>query len=133
MTAERESPTVRLANAILLGAIKQRAQFIVVTPGLVRFFVDGQWQVEMEPPLAVCPFVVRRFGVMSNLMLPGKGSYACGKTELVIGADQHVYFLVRIERDENDAQQARALVELVSEAEYGIRGEPMFPTAHPFR
>jgi hypothetical protein len=133
MTADVDSPVARLANAILLAAIKQRAQFVVVTPGLVRFFVDGRWQVEMEPPLALCPFVVRRFGVMSNLMLPGKGSYACGKIELVIGADQHHYFLVRIERDDEDVQQARALIELVSAADYGVRGEPMFPTTGPFR
>jgi type II secretory ATPase GspE/PulE/Tfp pilus assembly ATPase PilB-like protein len=132
MTADADSPVVRLANALLLAAIKQRAQFVVVTPGLVRFVVDGQWRVEMEPPLALCPFVVRRFGVMSNLMLPGKGGYACGRIELVIGAAHH-YFLVRIERDDQDVQQARALIELVSEAEYGVRGEPMVPTTHPFR
>lgn len=126
-----EPPVTKLLNMTMIMASRKRAQFIAVSQGAVRFFIDGEWHMELQPPEPVTLMVTRRLGVLIGVLPPKRDEYIAGKVAFEIGDEARLCCLVELDWD--DEQQLRALVELVPEAEWKSRRRPRPPSTHPFR
>ena len=69
--AGEDAPAVKLANAIVLGALKAKASDIHIEPGeksgRVRYRVDGRLREIMTPPKAILPALASRLKILASL------------------------------------------------------------------
>jgi len=69
--AGEDAPAVKLANAIVLGALKAKASDIHIEPGektaRVRYRVDGRLRQIMSPPKSVLPALTSRLKILASL------------------------------------------------------------------
>ncbi len=87
-----DSPVVRLINALLLEAIKERASDIHIETQerrlLVRYRVDGVLREVIEPKRALAPLLVSRIKVMARLDIAEKRVPQDGRVTLRIGGHE---------------------------------------------
>jgi len=69
--AGEDAPAVKLANAIVLGALKLKASDIHIEPGeknaRVRYRVDGRLRLIMTPPKSILPALTSRLKILASL------------------------------------------------------------------
>ncbi|MEZ6014120.1 MAG: ATPase, T2SS/T4P/T4SS family [Planctomycetota bacterium] len=69
--AGEDAPAVKLANAIVLGALKAKASDIHIEPGektaRVRYRVDGRLRQIMTPPKSILPALTSRLKILASL------------------------------------------------------------------
>lgn len=69
--AGEDAPAVKLANAIVLGALKAKASDIHIEPGektgRVRYRVDGRLRQIMSPPKSILPALTSRLKILASL------------------------------------------------------------------
>jgi hypothetical protein len=92
-----EDVVAKLVSAILLSALHQRAEQVLIHPGtakscVVEFSIQGILRVEMRPPQILLAPIVQRLSDLANLPSYAGGEYASGTIHLIIGADRHEYF-----------------------------------------
>ena len=84
-----DSPVIRLINALLLRAVKDRASDIHIETQekrlIVRFRVDGVLRDIVEPKRALAPLLVSRIKVMARLDIAEKRMPQDGRVTLRIG------------------------------------------------
>jgi type II secretory ATPase GspE/PulE/Tfp pilus assembly ATPase PilB-like protein len=131
-TTEHERPIAALLDQILATALAKQATHVEISHAAtlpsVRFWIDGEWQEQLVPSLAIHVPLVRRLGVMIGHLPPARGKERFGRLQRRIG-DHQVFLLLLIERDEH----LRALVELVDHETFVARRAPLRPSGHPFR
>lgn len=68
---EGEAPAVKLANLVLLRALKAKASDIHIEPGekalRVRYRIDGRMKAVMSPPKAILPALTSRLKILAQL------------------------------------------------------------------
>ena len=98
---DHEPPVPMLVNAILLSALAKRATEIRVQrvdgKSCVDFVIDGIPREELRPPALLHEPIVRRLAVMGSLPTYGKGQFAEGRIQLVIGDTREADFALRVE------------------------------------
>ncbi len=66
-----DAPAVKLANMMILKALKEKASDIHVEPGdkslRIRYRVDGAMRLVMSPPKAILPALISRLKIMASL------------------------------------------------------------------
>ncbi len=71
-----EAPVIRMVNAIVIQAIRDRASDIHVEPQMhdlrVRYRIDGVLHTVMTPPLRLHPAIVSRIKIMGNMDIAEK-------------------------------------------------------------
>jgi general secretion pathway protein E len=86
---QENAPIIRLINAILAQAIKERASDIHVEPYekrlVIRFRVDGMLREILEPKRELAPVLVSRIKVMSRLDIAEKRVPQDGRISLRVG------------------------------------------------
>jgi len=97
-----DEPLVKLTYAILLSALKRRAEAVRIDGDhpqgcAVRFWIDGVEQVEMCPPIQLRAPLIRRLSAMADLPSYPKDGAAEGEFTLLIGEHRHARFAVRVE------------------------------------
>jgi type II secretory ATPase GspE/PulE/Tfp pilus assembly ATPase PilB-like protein len=107
------APIVKLVYAVLLSALKKRAQVITIRfdatreyhggfgpreagASIIEFTRDGVIHEELDPPRRLHAHIVRRLSVMANLPIYGKDEVAAGRIHLRIGDTRHAYFTIRV-------------------------------------
>lgn len=84
-----DSPVIRLINALLLEAVKERASDVHVETQekrlVVRFRIDGVLRDIVEPQRALAPLLVSRIKVMAKLDIAEKRVPQDGRVTLRIG------------------------------------------------
>ncbi|QJU57672.1 type II secretion system ATPase GspE [Sphingomonas sp. AP4-R1] len=87
-----DSPVVRLINALLLEAVKERASDIHVETQerrlIVRFRVDGVLRDVVEPNRALAPLLVSRIKVMARLDIAEKRIPQDGRVTVRVGGHE---------------------------------------------
>jgi general secretion pathway protein E len=87
-----DSPVVRLINALLLEAVKERASDIHVETQerrlIVRFRVDGVLRDVVEPNRALAPLLVSRIKVMARLDIAEKRVPQDGRVTVRVGGHE---------------------------------------------
>ncbi len=91
-----DSPVIRITNAILLSAIKQRASMIRIERSIVTLTVGGTEREELRPPAAIHAAIVRRLSIMANLPVYAKDQAAEGRIQLLAGDERETHFAVRV-------------------------------------
>ncbi|MDD4908463.1 MAG: ATPase, T2SS/T4P/T4SS family [Candidatus Omnitrophica bacterium] len=92
-SADKEEPVVKITNAILIEAVKNKSSDVLIEPQenaiRVRFRMDGLMREQSSPERSVLPFLVSRIKVMANLdisehRLPQEGRFKVkiGGTEI---------------------------------------------------
>ncbi len=81
-----DAPAVRLVNAVLLGALKEKASDIHVEPGekhvRVRYRVDGNMRQVMELPKTILNAFISRLKIMSQLDIAERFTPQDGKFQI---------------------------------------------------
>lgn len=76
LESEDDAPIIRLLNAMLTQAVKEKASDIHIEPFenrlLVRYRVDGVMKEVLEPPRNLAPIIVSRIKVMAKLDIAEK-------------------------------------------------------------
>ncbi len=66
-----DAPAVKLANMMILKALKEKASDIHVEPGdktlRIRYRIDGAMRLVMTPPKAILPALISRLKIMASL------------------------------------------------------------------
>jgi general secretion pathway protein E len=87
-----DSPVIRLINALLLEAVKERASDIHVETQerrlIVRFRVDGVLRDVVEPNRALAPLLVSRIKVMARLDIAEKRVPQDGRVSVRVGGHE---------------------------------------------
>ena len=98
--ASEDAPVVRLCNAILLNAIKQRASDIHMEPSerqlRVRYRIDGVLHEEMSPPMKWKNAIASRFKIMANLDIAERRLPQDGRIKLKLGKGREMDFRVSV-------------------------------------
>ena len=80
---EDDAPAVKLANAIILQALKEKASDIHIEPGekqvRVRFRVDGRMRIIMTPPKSLLPALSSRLKILAHLDIAERHAPQDGK------------------------------------------------------
>jgi len=84
-----QAPVIRMINALLLQAVRERASDVHVEPyeqrAVVRFRVDGEMADVLEPPRALHAALVSRLKIMANLDIAEKRLPQDGRIALKLG------------------------------------------------
>ena len=87
---EAQAPVIRMINALLLQALKERASDLHFEPyesrAVVRFRVDGVLRDVIEPPRALHAALVSRLKIMASLDIAEKRLPQDGRIALKLGA-----------------------------------------------
>ncbi|HKE40556.1 MAG TPA: type II secretion system ATPase GspE [Casimicrobiaceae bacterium] len=87
--ATSEAPVIRMINALLLQALRERASDIHFEPyearSVVRFRIDGELRDVIEPPRALHAALVSRLKVMASLDIAEKRLPQDGRMALKLG------------------------------------------------
>jgi general secretion pathway protein E len=87
-----DSPVVRLINALLLEAVKERASDVHVETQdkrlIVRFRVDGVLREVIEPPRGLATLLVSRIKVMARLDIAEKRMPQDGRVSIRVGGHE---------------------------------------------
>ncbi len=87
-----DSPVIRLINALLLEAVRERASDVHVEVGerdvVVRFRVDGTLRDVVRPNRALAPLLVSRIKVMARLDIAEKRVPQDGRVTLRVGGHE---------------------------------------------
>jgi len=98
--ASEDAPVVRLCNAILLNAIKQRASDIHIEPyekdQRVRYRVDGVLREEMKPPMKLKSAISSRLKIMASLDIAERRLPQDGRIKLKLGKGREMDFRVSV-------------------------------------
>jgi len=98
--ASEDAPVIRLCNAILLNAIKQRSSDIHVEPYekvlRVRYRVDGVLHEEMHPPLKLKNAIASRLKIMASLDIAERRLPQDGRIKLKLGRGREMDFRVSV-------------------------------------
>ncbi|HXG21459.1 MAG TPA: type II secretion system ATPase GspE [Methylomirabilota bacterium] len=92
LEADDEAPIIRLVNALLAQAVKERASDIHIEPFeqelLIRFRVDGLLYDHITPPKAIQPLLISRIKILAGLNIAEKRLPQDGRIRLrVAGKD----------------------------------------------
>ena len=86
VAGDEEAPAVKLANLILLRALKDKASDIHIEPGdkklRVRYRVDGQMYEVMTPPKTILPALTSRLKILAKLDIAERYSPQDGKFQI---------------------------------------------------
>ena len=89
---EVQAPVIRMINALLLQALRERASDLHFEPyegrSVVRFRVDGVLHDVIEPPRALHAALVSRLKIMASLDIAGKRLPQDGRIALKLGDKQ---------------------------------------------
>ncbi len=81
-----EAPAVKLANGILLKALKEGASDIHIEPGrnhlTIRFRVDGRMYVVMKPPKGILNALISRIKILCHLDIAERNKPQDGKFQI---------------------------------------------------
>jgi len=81
-----DAPAVKLANLILLRALKEKASDIHIEPGdkhvQVRFRIDGRLRAIMTPPRAILPSLTSRIKILAKLDIAERNAPQDGKFQI---------------------------------------------------
>jgi len=70
-TGDEEAPAVKLANLVLLRALKEKASDVHIEPGdngvIVRLRIDGRMKEIMRPPSSILPALTSRLKILAKL------------------------------------------------------------------
>ncbi|GAB4291770.1 MAG: type IV-A pilus assembly ATPase PilB [Myxococcota bacterium] len=95
-----DAPVVKLANLILLDAIKKGASDIHIEPYekeyRVRYRIDGVLYEVMRPPLKLRNALTSRIKIMSNLDIAERRLPQDGRIKLKLGKDKEMDFRVSV-------------------------------------
>ena len=95
-----EAPVVRLVNAILIDAIKNKCSDIHMEPYekmmRIRFRIDGVLKEVMRPPLKLRNAIVSRIKIMSSLDIAERRLPQDGRIKLKLGGGREMDFRVSI-------------------------------------
>ena len=84
-----DAPVIRMINALLLQALRERASDIHFEPyelrSVVRFRIDGELRDVIEPPRALHAALVSRLKIMANLDIAEKRLPQDGRISLKLG------------------------------------------------
>jgi len=98
--ATEDAPVVRLVNAIMISAIKQRASDIHLEPFekmfRIRFRVDGVLEEIMRPPVKLKNAMTSRVKVMASLDIAERRLPQDGRIKLKTGPNQEMDFRVSV-------------------------------------
>ncbi|MBK6806223.1 MAG: type II secretion system ATPase GspE [Betaproteobacteria bacterium] len=87
--SEAQAPVIRMINALLLQAVRERASDLHFEPyeqrAVVRFRVDGVLSDVLEPPRALHAALVSRLKIMANLDIAEKRLPQDGRIALKLG------------------------------------------------
>ena len=87
--ADAQAPVIRMINALLLQAVRERASDLHFEPyderAVVRFRVDGVLADVLEPPRALHAAIVSRLKIMANLDIAEKRVPQDGRIALKLG------------------------------------------------
>ena len=87
--ADAQAPVIRMINALLLQAVRERASDIHFEPyderAVVRFRIDGVLADALEPPRALHAAIVSRLKIMANLDIAEKRLPQDGRIALRLG------------------------------------------------
>ena len=87
-----DAPIVRLINALLLEAVKEKASDIHIETQekrlIVRFRIDGVLRDMLEPKRALAPLLVSRIKVMARLDIAEKRTPQDGRVSLRVGGHE---------------------------------------------
>ena len=111
----------KLTYAILLSALKKRASEIwihrVAERSIVEFRIDGVAQPEMQPPVAMHDFIIRRLAIMASLPVYAKGEVASGTIHLMIGETREAWFDLHVRGHGTEPEARLALLTAEQAAE----------------
>jgi len=89
LDAENDAPIVRLLNAILVEALKEKASDIHIEPYenevRVRFRLDGILRTVLSPAVQIAPLLISRIKVMSRLDIAEKRLPQDGRMTVMLG------------------------------------------------
>jgi len=89
LDAENDAPIVRLLNAILVEALKEKASDIHIEPYenevRVRFRLDGILRTVLSPAVQIAPLLISRIKVMSKLDIAEKRLPQDGRMTVMLG------------------------------------------------
>ncbi|MDA1265123.1 MAG: ATPase, T2SS/T4P/T4SS family [Planctomycetota bacterium] len=81
-----EAPAVKLANLVLLRALKEKASDIHIEPGekhvVVRLRIDGRMREIMSPPKSILPALTSRLKILSKLDISERNVPQDGKFQI---------------------------------------------------
>ncbi|NJD38109.1 MAG: type II secretion system protein GspE [Geobacter sp.] len=87
-----EAPVIRLLNAILFQAVKERASDIHIEPYErtleVRFRIDGILHLKLDPPRMLQEALVSRVKIMANLNIAEKRLPQDGRMKVLVGGHE---------------------------------------------
>jgi len=87
--ADAQAPVIRMINALLLQAVRERASDLHFEPyderAVVRFRIDGVLSDVLEPPRALHAAIVSRLKIMANLDIAEKRLPQDGRIALKLG------------------------------------------------
>ncbi|HVJ74934.1 MAG TPA: type II secretion system ATPase GspE [Casimicrobiaceae bacterium] len=87
--ADAQAPVIRMINALLLQAVRERASDLHFEPyderAVVRFRIDGVLSDVLEPPRALHAAIVSRLKIMANLDIAEKRVPQDGRIALKLG------------------------------------------------
>ena len=87
--ADAQAPVIRMINALLLQAVRERASDLHFEPydsrAVVRFRIDGVLADVLEPPRALHAALVSRLKIMANLDIAEKRLPQDGRIALKLG------------------------------------------------
>lgn len=118
LSEAESSPTVRMANALMVNAFAKGASLIRLEPAdgsrIIQYKIDGRWHDEVELPRSLSDDVARRFKLMAAIP-PHEPDAALGQFLLRLGEDGPDLQIRVLMRPAANGQ--RQLVRLVPEAE----------------
>ncbi len=92
LDSSTQAPVIRMINALLLQALRERASDLHFEPyearAVVRFRVDGELRDVIEPPRALHAALVSRLKIMANLDIAEKRLPQDGRITLKLGDKQ---------------------------------------------
>jgi len=92
LDSDAQAPVIRMINALLLQALRERASDLHFEPyearSVVRFRVDGMLHDVIEPPRALHAALVSRLKIMASLDIAEKRLPQDGRIALKLGAKQ---------------------------------------------
>jgi len=85
-TGDEDAPAVKLANLVLLRALKEKASDIHIEPGenslIVRLRIDGRMKEIMSPPSSILPALTSRLKILAKLDIAERHAPQDGKFQI---------------------------------------------------